>query len=175
VLFTNVVGTGVPFQFTVEFDSNPLPVIVIVADCACGTLCGEIPLTCGVGLITEKFTPGELPPPGDGFVTTTGANSPALRAVAGTWACSVVELLYVVGTGLPLNDTTDPCINPLPATVTVCAAAPAVTLVGETDATLGTGFTVPPPPPEPDPPPEQPETRRQTRPIADRRNPACRK
>lgn len=92
LLSTNVVGTAVPFHKTVEFDSNPLPEIVIVVAVACGTLVCDSPLTCGVGAMTEKFTAAEAPPPGEGFVTVTGASTPPESAEAGTCTCSDVEL-----------------------------------------------------------------------------------
>jgi hypothetical protein len=127
-------------KFTVEFDSNPLPVIVTVAECACGRLVGERLLTFGVGLITEKFTAVEVPPPGDGLFTVMAATAPAASAEAGTCACSVVELVYVVGIGLPANHTTEPCTKLDPVTVIVWAAAPAVMLAGETESTCGVGL-----------------------------------
>jgi hypothetical protein len=51
---------------------------------------GEIPDTFGVGLITEKLTAADAPPPGLGFVTVTEAASPAVRADAGI--CAEIEV-----------------------------------------------------------------------------------
>jgi hypothetical protein len=108
VLFTKVVGTAVPFHKTEEFDSKPLPEIVMLAAVACGTLLGESPVICGVGLMTEKFIAVDAPPPGEGLVTVTGASTPPVNAEAGTWAWSDVALVKVVGTAVPLKDTTAP-------------------------------------------------------------------
>src|SRR4029450_12271132 len=57
-------------------------------------------------------------------------------------ACNCVPLTNVVGRVAPFQRTTDALANPLPVTVTVNAAAPAVTPEGDTDTTLGTGFAI---------------------------------
>ena len=47
-----VVGRAMPFHWTTELASNPLPDIVIVADTFAVTVCGEIFVMVGVGLVT---------------------------------------------------------------------------------------------------------------------------
>jgi hypothetical protein len=142
VLLVNVVGLADPFQRTVEFASNPLPVMVRTVAVPCTRVLGETRAICGVGLITEKFTAAEPPPPGDGLVTITAATSPAARAAAGSVACREVEFEKIVGTAVPLKLTAEPETNPVPVITTVCAAAPAAALEGDIEATVGTGLLV---------------------------------
>ena len=101
---------------------------------------GVMELTDGVGLVTVKLLAAEDPPPGAGLLTVTETVLPAVRADAGIWACSDVALTYVVERATPLKITEEEAIKLDPVTVSVCAAAPAVTLVGFIAVTLGTGF-----------------------------------
>ena len=63
---------AVPFHVTEEVDTNPLPVTVTVEPPpAVVTVLGEIPETCGVGLLIVKAAGLEVPPPGAVFTTAT--------------------------------------------------------------------------------------------------------
>ena len=66
---TTVVGRAEPFHRTIEFPSNPVPVIVMVAGAFSGTDWGEMDVIAGVGLFTLKLAVAETPPPGVGFCT----------------------------------------------------------------------------------------------------------
>jgi hypothetical protein len=55
-------------------------------------------------------------------------------------ACSCVALTKVVVRFEPFHCTTELLMNPLPLTVRVKAAPPAVALVGEIEVMAGTGF-----------------------------------
>jgi hypothetical protein len=92
VPLTKVVGRAAPLYNTTEFASNPLPLTVMVAGTPWGVLPGESPVTAGVGLIIEKLDGSELPPPGEGFESTSFATCPAASADAGTATCRLVPL-----------------------------------------------------------------------------------
>jgi len=77
---------------TTELASKPLPFTVMTASAPWGTTRGESPVTAGVGLLTEKSTGAEFPPPGVGFERTTVATCPAASADAGTVAWRLVAL-----------------------------------------------------------------------------------
>lgn len=79
-----------------------------------------------MGAVTEKLTVPDVPPPGAGLLTVRVSVCPAESSAAGTVACSVVELVYEVWSTVPFRATVDAEINPLPVTVMVCAADPAV-------------------------------------------------
>jgi hypothetical protein len=66
----------------------------------------------------------------------------AAIAEAGRAAVTDVELTYVVPRAVPLKSMAVDAIKPVPATVSVCEGAPATTLAGVTDKTLGAGFAV---------------------------------
>jgi len=100
---------------------------------AAGTLCGESPVTAGVGLMIEKLDGAELPPPGVGFESTRFVTCPAASAEAGTVACMLVALTYVVCSAAPFRVVAVEEIYPVPVKVSVCAGEPAGTPIGETD------------------------------------------
>src|SRR5437588_792206 len=95
----------------------------------------------------------EVPPPGDGLKTVTVAVPAGAKSLAGIVAASCMPLPKVVARSLPFQRTTEPAMKPLPRTVTVNAAAPAVALAGESELIPGaglltvklTGSEVPPP------------------------------
>jgi hypothetical protein len=73
VELTNVAACPTPLYVTVELATNPVPVSVNVCALAPATTDGGDRLTTfGAGLLTAKFSGLEVPPPGTGFVTTTG-------------------------------------------------------------------------------------------------------
>jgi hypothetical protein len=54
VVLTTVVGRDEPFHKITEFDSNPVPVMVIVAAAPGEIYRGEMEVMAGVGLLTFK-------------------------------------------------------------------------------------------------------------------------
>jgi len=81
-------------------------------------------------------------------------------SAAGIAASSVVWLTYVVESALPFHWTVEFLRKPVPLTVTVSAAPPALALVGEVDERVGAESLLlaafelllalpPPPPPQP--------------------------
>ncbi len=59
---------------------------------------------------------------------------------AGIAAVNWVLLTYVVGRFAPFQFTTEEEMKPLPLTVSVNAAAPCITLAGDTEVIDGVGF-----------------------------------
>ena len=81
----------------------------------------------------EKLDGAELPPPGVGFESTRFVTCPAASAEAGTVACMLVALTYVVCSAAPFRVVAVEEIYPVPVKVSVCAGEPAGTPIGETD------------------------------------------
>lgn len=83
----------------------------------------------------------DAPPPGAGFVTSTGRPA-AVDAVsaAGTTTVSSVELTKVVGSVLPANVATDAGMKPVPFSVSGLIDAPAAACVGVMEVSVGAGF-----------------------------------
>lgn len=73
----------------VEVDTNPLPLTVNVEPpSTIVTLVGEVPETCGAGLLMVKDCAAEVPPPGVGFTTVTWAVPPVARSAAVIATCN---------------------------------------------------------------------------------------
>ena len=86
----------------------------------------------GLAKVTANVLLADVPPPGAGVETTTGKVPLAATSLAGMLARSRLgPLTYVVVRADPFQSTTDEGTKPLPLTVSVNAAAPAVALVGE--------------------------------------------
>ena len=139
-LLTNVVALPAPLKFTVAPDTNPTPLTVSVnAGEPAAALEGEIELSVGTGLLIANDTAFDVPF-GAGFVTVTVA-VPAM-AISATVIAAVnwVALTNVVVLAAPLNFTTDVDTKPVPFTVRVKAAPPAVALVGEREVSVGAGL-----------------------------------
>ena len=83
-----------------------------------------------------------MPPPGAGFVTVTLAVPAVAISAASIAAVTCVVLMNVVVLAVPLNFTTEVDTNPVPLTVSVNAAPPAVALVGEIDLSVGAGLLI---------------------------------
>jgi hypothetical protein len=84
VELTNVVVRAEPLKLTVEVETKFVPFTVSVNALSPAVfVVGEILVVVGTGLFTVKLTEFEVPPPGEGFVTTTGK----LPAVA--WSVAV--------------------------------------------------------------------------------------
>jgi len=112
---------------------NPVPPTVAVA--------GVIDVSVGAetGLIVNDTEP-DVPPPGAGFVTVTVAVPAVAISAEAIAAVSCVALTNVVVLAAPLNFTADVDTKPVPFTVRVKAAPPAVALVGESEVTVGAGL-----------------------------------
>src|SRR5580698_8836914 len=154
VALTRVVVRLLPFHCTTEFESKPLPLTVSVkADPPTIADVGEIDVTAGTGLLTERSTAAEVPPPGLGFTAVTGTIALAAMSAAVIAAVSWVAPIRVVVRGLPFHRTTVFESKPLPLTVNVKAAPPTTAVVGEMLVTVGsallmgrsTALDVPPP------------------------------
>ncbi len=91
--------------------------------------------------LTVKVTMFDVPPPGPGLNTVTFTLPAAAIAVAGMAAVSCVGLTNVVTGALAPKFTAEVETKPVPFTVRVNPAAPAVALVGEMVVIAGTGFT----------------------------------
>ena len=133
-----VIAGFVP-KFTVAPETNPVPASVngkatppAVADV------GAIEVSAGpeTALMVNDTVP-DVPPPGAGFVTVTLAVPAVAISAAVIAAVTCVALTNVVVLAAPLNFTTDVDTNPVPLTVSVNAAPPAVALVGEIDVSVG--------------------------------------
>lgn len=83
-----------------------------------------------------------MPPPGAGFVTVTLTGPAVAISAAVIVALICVELTKVVALAAPLNFTIDPGTKPVPLTVRVKPAPPAVALVGESEDVVGAGLLI---------------------------------
>ena len=102
---------------------------------------GAIKVSVGpeTALIVNDRVP-DVPPPGAGFVTVTLAVPAVAMSAAVIAAVNCVALTNVVVLAAPLNFTTDVDTNPVPLTVRVKAAPPAVALVGDREVSVGAGL-----------------------------------
>lgn len=152
-----MVGRAAPFHITTELASNPVPVMLIVAEPPGGTYRGEIALIAGAGLFTVNDAWVDVPPPGAGFSTVIALDELPAISAAGTTAVNCVALTNVVLSDVPFHSAVELEMNPDPVIVTVVFADPAVELVGEIAVMAGVGFdcgaglggAVVPPPPQP--------------------------
>ena len=133
---------GLAPKFTVAPATKPVPVRVNVK-AAPPTVAeaGAIEVSVGpeTALIVNDRLP-DVPPPGAGFVTVTVAVPAVAISAAVIAAVNCVALTNVVVLAAPLNFTTDVDTKPVPLTVRVKAAPPAVALVGEREVTVGAGL-----------------------------------
>src|SRR5689334_12756720 len=125
VPLTYVVVRFVPFQFTMEPATNPLPFTVRVkAPLPAAAEDGDNNVIEGVGLgaaVMVKLALPEVPPPGVGLNTVTWAVPADVRSAALTDAVICVALTYVVARFDPFQFTIEPATNPVPFTVRVKA------------------------------------------------------
>ena len=129
-------------KLTVAPVTKPVPVRVSVnAAPLTVAVAGAIELSVGpeTALIVKDRVP-DVPPPGAGLVTVTVAAPAVAISAAVIAAVSCVALAKVVVLAAPLNFTTDVDTNPVPLTVSVKAAPPAVALVGEREVSVGAGL-----------------------------------
>jgi hypothetical protein len=130
VVLTTMVGRGDAFHNTTELDSNPVPVIVIVAGLPGGTIRGEIAVITAAGLFTSNVAAAEVPPPGAGFCTAIRLAELPVRSAAGRAAFSSVALTNVVVSATPFQVITVDGTNPEPLTSSRVLPDPASTLAG---------------------------------------------
>jgi hypothetical protein len=143
VELTYVVVRAFPLRVTEELTTKPVPLRVTVrAPLPASALVGErlVSVGTGFGATTANERLPLVPPPGAGFVTVT-ASLPALAmAAAGMAAVTWVDEMYVVVSVVPLKETVAPLTKPIPVTLSVKAAPPAVAELGERDEIVGTGL-----------------------------------
>ena len=139
-MLTKVVALGTPLKFTVAPVTNPVPVIVSVNAAEPATaLEGESELIVGTALLIANESAFDVPP-GAGFVTATVAVPAVAISAAAIATVSWVALTKVVVLAAPLNFTTDVDTKPVPLTVRLKAALPAVALLGEREVAVGAGL-----------------------------------
>src|ERR1041384_1801295 len=152
VPLTKVVVRAAPFQFPPDPFTKPLPLTDRVkAAVPAVALDGDRLLMVGTGLgaLTVNVDPAEVPPPGAGLNTVTWAVPALVMSAAEIAADNCVALMKVVVRAAPFQFTTDPFTKPVPVTVRLNAAVPAVALDGARPLIVGTGFnrvSVPPVP-----------------------------
>ena len=141
VALTKVVALGVPAKVTSDAVTKPVPVTVTATgDEPAVALDGVIVVTVGLGLPTVKVAGRLTPPPGAGFVTTTGSAPVVVRAVAGIVAVRAVALVTVVGIAVPLNETLEAETKPVPTAEIVVAGEPTVAVLGVIEVTVTVGL-----------------------------------
>src|ERR1700745_1001443 len=133
---------GLVPKFTVAPATKPVPVRVNVkaappAVAEAGAR--EVRVGAEAALIENDRLPDE-PPPGAGLVTVTVAVPAVAISAAVIAAVNFVVLTNVVVLAAPLNFTTDVDTKPVPLTVRVKAAPPAVALAGEREVAVGAGL-----------------------------------
>jgi hypothetical protein len=129
-------------KLTVAPVTKPVPVRVNVnAAPPAVAEAGAIEASVGpaAALIVNDRLP-DVPPPGVGLVTVTVAVPAVAISAAVIAAVSWVALTKVVVLAAPLNFTTDVDTKPVPFTVRVKAAPPAVAPVGERELAVGAGL-----------------------------------
>jgi hypothetical protein len=140
VLLTKVVALGAPLKLTMAPLKKPTPLTVSVNGAEPATaLEGERELIVGTALLIANETAFDVPP-GAGFVTVTGAVPAVAISAAVIAAVNCVAFTNVVVLAAPLNFTTDVETKPVPFTVRVKAAPPAMALVGEREVSVGAGL-----------------------------------
>ena len=82
----------------------------------------------------------DVPPPGAGVTTVTGAVPAVVTSAALTVAVNCNPLTKVVINAEPFHLIVEEAMKLVPFTVSVNAAAPAVTLAGEREVAVGTGL-----------------------------------
>ena len=121
-----------PVPFTVRVNAA-LPDVALAGD-------SELIVGIGLAALIVKTAFPEVPPPGVGLNTVTCA-VPAVAMSAAVMAAFIcVALTKVVVRLLPFQFTTVLEMNPVPFTVRVNAAPPAVAFAGDSELTVGTGL-----------------------------------
>ena len=127
-------------KFTTEPATKLVPVSTRLTDWPSKPLVGAIEVSVGAGLLTVNVAAAEVPPPGAGLVTVTLTIPAVAMSAAKMEAVSWVALTNTVVFAEPLKLTVAPETNPVPLTVNVKAAPPAVALVGDSEVIAGGGL-----------------------------------
>jgi hypothetical protein len=135
VALVNVVVFATPPNFTTAPETKPVPFTVRVkAALPAVVLDGESDVIAKFEvLLIVKVWAFDVPPLGAGFVTVTLAVPAVAISAARIAAVTCVLLTNVVVRLAPLNWTVAPLTKPVPFTVSVKAALPAVALAGESE------------------------------------------
>src|SRR5207237_258983 len=138
VALTNVVARVAPFQRTLVPVTKLLPFRVRVK-AAPPTLAleGESDVSDGAGVVIVNVWAPEVPPSTPGIVTVTWAVPTAAMSEAGIAAVTCVGLTRVVVRAPPFQRTLAPMSNPVPVSVSVNPAPPAVALEGDSAVSVG--------------------------------------
>jgi hypothetical protein len=140
VALTNVVARALPLKSTVAPLTNSVPFTSTFNGELIVSLDGESDVIAGIGPpIDEKVAAVDVPPPGLGLLTVTICSPVAAMSVARIAAVTCVPLTNVVVRGEELKFTTEVGTKPVPFTVSVNAAPPAIAFDGEMVAIAGTG------------------------------------
>ena len=133
---------GLVPKFTVAPATKPVPVRVNVKAAPPSVAeagASEVRVGAEAAIIVNDRLP-DVPPPGAGLVTATVAVPAVAISAAVIAAVSCVAFTNVVVLAAPLNFTTEVNTNPVPLTVRVKAAPPAVALDGERELSVGAGL-----------------------------------
>src|ERR1700722_16831260 len=103
----------------------------MIAGCLVESEAADGPLIVYPSIV--KGEAAEVPPPGAGFVTVTFILPTIATSVSGIAADSLVALMNVVVSGLPLKFTTDFVSKFVPLTVSAKAAPPAMCVAPRLD------------------------------------------
>src|ERR1044071_4308902 len=144
VALTKVVVRAAPFQFTTDPFTKPLPLTDRVkAAVPAVALDGDRLLMVGTGLgaLTVNVDPAVVPPPSAGLNTVTCAVPALAISLVEIATDTFVALTKVVVRAAPFQFTTDPFTKPVPLTVRMNAALPAVALDGVRLPTVGIGLS----------------------------------
>ncbi len=155
---TNVVVRATPFQRTSEVPTKLLPFTVSVNAAPPAAVLGgasDVSAGTGLGALMVNVRAFEVPPPGAGVTTVTGALPAVAMSLARIAAVTWPAFTNVVVRATPFQRTCEVATKLLPFTVSVNAAPPAAVLGGASDVSAGTGlgalmvnvraFEVPPP------------------------------
>src|SRR5881227_1485368 len=124
-----------------DVETKPLPLTVSVAPPSMVvTEVGERLVICGAGLLMVNVPAFELPPPGAGLFTTICPEPPSARSAAVRATCNCVELANVVTRSLWFHCAFEVGTKPVPVTVTLRPARPAVTVFCESEEITGAGL-----------------------------------
>jgi hypothetical protein len=140
-LETNVVTSATPLKSMVDDAVKFVPVTVIVKLFPPAVVdVGLIDAAVGTGLRMVRVCAFEVPPPGAGLTTVIEAVPAAATSAAVITAVTCVYDTKVVVLGEPLISTTEDESKPVPLTVNVNCAPPAVVDVGEMETVVGTAW-----------------------------------
>jgi hypothetical protein len=128
VALTKVVVSTPPFHWTCEAWTKPVPVTVSVKSAVVAVVdAGLRAVAVGVGLLIGRVSEFDKTPP---EVTTMVAEPAVAIRLAVTEAVSCVALTTLVVSAVPFHWIAAPARNPVPVTVSVKVAPPAVAEAG---------------------------------------------